>query len=99
MIVLVNRYFLFFYLKPDFCWAFFFYLNFFLFKNRICRRNQGYGLGYFLFKKIVEDSNINLDITSIKIGIDSIINNIDEQMSTYKLNSEISLFNQMPLMQ
>ena len=30
-------------------------------------------------------------------SIDSIILNIDKQMSTYRLDSEISLFNQMPL--
>ncbi len=32
----------------------------------------------------------------LQAGIDSILYAIDDQMSTYKMNSEISLFNQMP---
>ena len=47
--------------------------------------------------EIVKEAKVEMDILSIKTGIDSIINTIDEQMSTYRLNSEISLFNQMPI--
>ena len=46
--------------------------------------------------KIVSEKNLNHDLSNIKIGIDSIIMAIDNQMSTYKINSEISLFNKLP---
>jgi len=46
--------------------------------------------------KIISDKNISPNISEIKLGIDSIIVDIDNQMSTYKINSEISLFNNLP---
>tara|TARA_B110000438_G_scaffold71654_1_gene71864 strand:+ start:2884 stop:3951 length:1068 start_codon:yes stop_codon:yes gene_type:complete len=46
--------------------------------------------------KIISDKNISHNISEIKLGIDSIIVDIDNQMSTYKINSEISLFNNLP---
>ena len=47
--------------------------------------------------RIVDESDVKIDIESIQFRIDSIFLNIDKQMSTYKLDSEISLFNQMSL--
>ena len=46
--------------------------------------------------KIVLEQNLNHELSNIKIGIDSVIVDIDNQMSTYKINSEISLFNSLP---
>ena len=45
--------------------------------------------------KIVSDQHIAIEASEIKSGIDSIILDIDNQMSTYKVNSEISLFNSL----
>jgi len=47
--------------------------------------------------RIVDEPDVKIDIESIQFRIDSIFLNIDKQMSTYKLDSEISLFNQMSL--
>tara|TARA_B110000438_G_scaffold190083_1_gene181729 strand:+ start:52 stop:1113 length:1062 start_codon:yes stop_codon:yes gene_type:complete len=47
--------------------------------------------------KIVSEQSININASKIKSGIDSIIVDIDNQMSTYKINSEISLFNRLPV--
>ncbi|MGY8780869.1 MAG: FAD:protein FMN transferase [Fidelibacterota bacterium] len=46
--------------------------------------------------KIVTEESSSFDFSRLKIGIDSIFISIDNQMSTYKVNSEISLFNMLP---
>ena len=97
MIVLVNRYLFIFLSKARLLLGFLFLLIISCSRIESVEEIKGMAWGTSYSIIIVEDSNINMDITSIKIGIDSIINNIDEQMSTYKLNSEISLFNQMPI--
>ena len=56
---------------------------------------QAWGTTYSI--KIVDQPDFSLNIKLIQSSIDSIILNIDKQMSTYRLDSEISLFNQMPL--
>ncbi|MAQ73726.1 MAG: hypothetical protein CMG22_00590, partial [Candidatus Marinimicrobia bacterium] len=96
MIVLVNRYFFTFFSKARHLLGFLFLLIISCSRIEPVEEISGMAWGTSYSIQIVEDSNVNMDITSIKMGIDSIINNIDEQMSTYKLNSEISLFNQMP---
>ena len=55
---------------------------------------SAWGTNYSI--KIVSDPNIPIDILKFKSSIDSIIIDIDNQMSTYKINSEISLFNSLP---
>ena len=45
--------------------------------------------------KIVSDQHIAFEASEITSGIDSIVLDIDNQMSTYKINSEISLFNSL----
>ena len=96
MIVLVNRYLFIFLSKARLLLGFLFLLIISCSRIESVEEISGMAWGTSYSIQIVEDSNVNMDITSIKMGIDSIINNIDEQMSTYKLNSEISLFNQMP---
>ncbi|GIS73502.1 MAG: hypothetical protein CM1200mP10_30790 [Candidatus Neomarinimicrobiota bacterium] len=44
--------------------------------------------------RIVPNRNMNWKLEEAQIKIDSILLEIDQQMSTYKWNSEISLFNQ-----
>jgi len=46
--------------------------------------------------QIVPNRNMNWKLKEAPIKIDSILLEINQQMSTYKSNSEISLFNQMP---
>jgi len=45
--------------------------------------------------RLVSGKSSNINRTLIQSGVDSIFISIDDQMSTYKINSEISLFNQM----
>lgn len=97
MIVLVNLYYFTFFSKARHLLGFLFLLIISCSRIESVEEINGMAWGTSYSIQIVEDSNVNMSITSIKMDIDSIINNIDEQMSTYKLNSEISLFNQMPI--
>jgi len=45
--------------------------------------------------RLVSGKSSNINRSLIQSGLDSIFISIDDQMSTYKINSEISLFNQM----
>lgn len=57
---------------------------------------QGNTMGTTYTIRLVNVSGSPIDGESLQAGIDSILYDIDDQMSTYKMNSEISLFNQMP---
>jgi len=57
---------------------------------------QGNTMGTTYTIRLVNVTRSPIDGESLQAGIDSILSDIDDQMSTYKMNSEISLFNQMP---
>ena len=65
-----------------------------------CSQNKEYveftgkTMGTMYNIRIVPDQNMNWKLEEAQIKIDSILLEIDQQMSTYKWNSEISLFNQ-----
>ena len=65
-----------------------------------CTQNKEYveftgkTMGTMYNIRIVPDQNMNWKLEEAQIKIDSILLEIDQQMSTYKWNSEISLFNQ-----
>ena len=45
--------------------------------------------------RIVPDSDLSIKGEMLKPGIDSILSVVDRQMSTYRLDSEISFFNKL----
>jgi thiamine biosynthesis lipoprotein len=65
-----------------------------------CTQNKEYveftgkTMGTMYNIRIVPNRNMNWKLEEAQIKIDSILLEIDQQMSTYKWNSEISLFNQ-----
>ena len=65
-----------------------------------CSQNKEYveftgkTMGTMYNIRIVPDQNMNWKLEEAQIKIDSILLEINQQMSTYKWNSEISLFNQ-----
>jgi len=65
-----------------------------------CSQNKEYveftgkTMGTMYNIRIVPNQNMNWKLEEAQIKIDSILLEIDQQMSTYKWNSEISLFNQ-----
>ena len=65
-----------------------------------CNQNKEYveftgkTMGTMYNIRIVPDQTMNWKLEEAQIKIDSILLEIDQQMSTYKWNSEISLFNQ-----
>lgn len=55
----------------------------------------GETMGTTYFIRMVPDSDLSIKREMLKVGIDSILSAVDRQMSTYRLDSEISIFNSL----
>ena len=78
MIVLVNLYYFTFFSKARHLLGFLFLLIISCSRIESVEEINGMAWGTSYSIQIVEDSNVNMSITSIKMDIDSIINNIDK---------------------
>ncbi|MEA1881611.1 MAG: FAD:protein FMN transferase [Candidatus Marinimicrobia bacterium] len=55
----------------------------------------GETMGTTYFIRMVPDLDLSIKREMLKVGIDSILSAVDRQMSTYRLDSEISFFNKL----